>query len=677
MKLAREMDTINEVAGDRSSKEEGGESLGDFMTEWPQSIQYMEEATGLRIALPIIGFFMAPIAAPFCCLGLLCHHSMKLHKTWFARYIVTVATLSFAAIIVNWSIFILVIMDHYNVLDHTLKEVSLDIWGPLEGYLCLYVWYVVVLMRHFMFLTADKYDHCPKKLRLLRGVEFEPPVLQPATELPCRDVPSLVHRIWAISDLTTGAAHDPEGSEAASDVYTNCGEDESTTMDASCPSSDDDSLVAVEGKGTMQNRTWMFIIMVSFVVALLEAIITHNFFDSANTSESSSLSSASSGESSSLSVVPTTTITNLIVCLSAVSQMVTAALINLVVIALLMIYYRQLNALRHFSEMTSFFEESSSRHCRVVIDIRSTRNVLLWHEARTYVVDQIMLPNSFLRTVFDPTCALMLLFLLAGGAYVMMFHFFLLIKIDKVSFLVIWNTALALAFFYVVTSFTRKIMRALHDQVSLLTVGKLQVLEELRSRMADKWGRVQGTPEEIADAERLAKVVFGPAFCKEVFLDDVEKGRKAWRQGMMRMNAWRKRQTKTAEELRRTERMLEVLEPVFFANAITKSAWEAVGDSVSTQGPSYLVPPCGTSSCIPPMSVHLNPLEAPHRKKAEIYRRMRVLESVVIHAEHRSVKPNILGIVLQDHLFVVVVVSLTLNLVLLTKLTMAEETVAW
>eukprot|EP00754_Rhynchopus_humris_P034284 Rhum_TRINITY_DN15612_c0_g1::Rhum_TRINITY_DN15612_c0_g1_i1::g.161661::m.161661 len=670
MKLAREMDTINEAAGDRSDEE--GESLGDFMTEWPQSIQYMEEATAPRIALPIIGFFMAPIVAPFCCLGLLCHHSMKMHKTWFGRYIVTVASLSFAAIIVNWSMFILLLMDHYNILEHTLEEVSLDIWGPLEGYLCLYVWYVVVLMRHFMFLTADKYDHYPKKLRLLRGVEFEPPVLQPATELPCRDVPSLVHRIWAISDLTTGAAHDPEGSEAASDVYTNCGEDESTTMDASCPSSDDDSLEDIEGKGTMQNRTWMFIIMASFLVALLQGAITHNCFDDAVTSDSSSGSSGSSA-----SAATETTLTGLIISLSAISQFVTAALINLVVIALLMIYYRQLNALRHFSEMTSFFEESSSRHCRVVIDIRSTRNVLLWHEARTYVVDQIMLPNSFLRTVCDPTCALMLLFLLAGGAYVMMFHFFLLIKIDKVSFLVIWNTVFALSFFYVITSFTRKIMRTLHDQISLLTVGKLQVLEELRSRMADKWGRVQGTPEEIADAERLAKVVFGPAFCKEVFLDDAAKGRKAWRQGMMRMNAWRKRQTKTAEELRRAERMLEVLEPVFFANTITKSAWEAVGDSVSTQGPSYLVPPCGTASCIPPVSVHLNPLEAPHRKKAEIYRRMRVLESVVIHAEHRSVKPNILGIVLQDHLFVVVVVSLTLNLVLLTKLTMAEETVAW
>ena len=644
MDMPQELETLRSNSS-RSSDDD------DFMQDWPHAVNTIQDIRRSWVLLLTLCFFFGPFFSPFTFLCLCCNYHVKAKHMWYDRFVLLMGTYMVVQMIVTGAFAIYIpIMDvkcdeeNDSQACETYNSHSwADRYAIFVVYIILFSWMASAAVRHFLSLSADGYDQLPEKLQRLRGIEFEPAVVQPEGALPCTDVPTLVQKLCAFSDIFQSdiALHnrDNEWIETASDVYTN--------LDTASFQSDSTEISDCPADETVNNPNWKYPLFAGCLLSIAELFLNRFLF-----SEKDMLDWLTEFDT----MMPFTT----------ASLLVMTGLTNSVSLALFMLYYKQLSGLRKFAQMTNFFEQTSSA-TRVLIDIRSTRNFILWYEARTHLVDQISAPTSFLRTIFDPTCAVMLLTIIGGGFYIMLNHFFSHKKFDQLSFLVTWHTIYAMIFFYIVASFTRKIQRELQAQEALLVRQKINVFDEFKSRCASNWDIAPVTPQEITIAEGEVIKIFGSTFCYEEFKKDLGEGRKRWRWTLMKLNAWRKRGEKSPQELDRIEALLSKLEQRFFEDEITRSSWRSYG-VCKYEGPQYLVPECGTEGNVPPLHAHLNTSEDIHRKKNEIYRRMRTIESVLIHTRNRSISPNILGIPLSGYLFVIMLILLSIRIPLMSRL---------
>eukprot|EP01063_Lacrimia_lanifica_P041474 TRINITY_DN9697_c0_g2_i1.p1 TRINITY_DN9697_c0_g2~~TRINITY_DN9697_c0_g2_i1.p1 ORF type:complete len:692 (+),score=161.67 TRINITY_DN9697_c0_g2_i1:129-2204(+) len=656
MDVGGRVPTLYGGQGDKAGKD-------DFMSDWPQWQYAGEIPMGPFVVAWVLGFFLGPLMAPLVMVCVVLSQMAKAAATgfdYFLMFVVLYLLAVMACTAVNTG-FVLW-LETSDDPEGKGGVTALDKWGPPTVYFMLYSWLMWVLARYFRSLSTDRYQSYPEKLQRLRGVPFYPKLIarRGPSAAPPTDVPSLIQKlslyrdIFAVdkeadrqSNLHRSFTSDPLS--AVSEIYSCWSEGGSSA----------DTPVYELGAAVVMRSGWSVPLVVGGILAGFEVFIMRYAFGAGPPSSDKQFR---------------------IYCVTTAFWWFASALVWTVTLALFMLYHRQMRSLKHFSHMTSVFVPQP--YSRFIIDLRSARNLLLWHEARTHLVDQVMQPTSFLRAVFDPTCFMMAW--IGGGSIIALI---LISCLDDTPF---WNqlTGLLLCklltvalFIQGVTYFTRNIQQVLKNHVGMMAHWQFALLRDL-NELDSEAGPPPPAAGEIAHAEGICRQHLGSAFTAEAFASPyTSEARLAWRGAVIRYEQRvraRRKNGIAAEELDALQKALVLLERHYFRNTDARCSWEACGDEVGHMGPCYVVPTCGlpstTTARLPTAmstitSLSVSPLEVQHHHRAELYRRIWLIESILTHVRHRYIRPTILGLHLSGLLDVGVACLLAFNTMLLMKAT--------
>ncbi|KAJ9451470.1 hypothetical protein DIPPA_22582 [Diplonema papillatum] len=650
---------MNEGEHDGEASEE---VEADYLHDWPQWGLEDQPKHWLTLLVLAIVFLVGPILAPCCAVCVVANQALKAKCAGFDVFVMAVIVYFLGAMFTAFLNTVYVLLGPGDDMDGWQPNANVDRYGPLIMYAVMYAWLAWVLTRHFRSLSSDRYNPNPAKLQDLRGVPFDPPLVPPP-DVECddiRDVPDLLAGLCLYADIFSRNKRndDDETSDVGSDIFGSgypAAATNTTSADfmhrATWFDRESTSQEEEDGRSpSAHNTNWAIPFIMGNVIAIGERAIVIVFF-----SDNKSWNEGSWGERG-----------RAVFWLSNVFWLLWFAVIAMVTLALFTLYYRQLRTLVLFSSMTKLILGRKERRFHF-INLQSTRNLLLWHEARTYLVDQVMKPTSFLRAVFDPTCAVMLVSAASGGIYLAVKHVFTktVTPFDELSAVVATNVAAAVLFFYFIITFTRLIQRELREHEGLIVREKLRVLnrilkvdEELARRSAVYKATVLAS--HLSEAETTCTDILGSAFTIAELSNPL-----VWRQAGTKICSFYRKGK--AEQARRLESALRVLEPTCYQHTVSGCSWGAMGDYVCHfMGAAYLVPPCGSHARQHYRQAHHLQFEAPHRKRAELLRRLRVIESILIHVAHLYIRPKILGftltMLLSLGLFVLIVLSTILML---------------
>eukprot|EP01059_Diplonema_ambulator_P002525 TRINITY_DN12146_c0_g1_i1.p1 TRINITY_DN12146_c0_g1~~TRINITY_DN12146_c0_g1_i1.p1 ORF type:complete len:644 (+),score=256.21 TRINITY_DN12146_c0_g1_i1:774-2705(+) len=604
----------------------------DFMTEWPQWRHEHGYGKVLMVVL-VVGFFLGPLLAPLIVCCVILNQALKAYRTGFDLFVMVVVLyllMAMAMVLLN-SIYVYLAAHNQDEIYNT----PTDRYGPVTLYIILYLWLAWVLARHFRTLATDGYNSFPDKLKKLQNIQFSPPLIAPRDEEPVKDVPGLIRKLCLYSDIFIMFRND--GS-----TYEDTASEPNDTCDQSLAWTSVSSMQSELTASSFHNTNWALPILLGMLIATAQTVIVRLVFSDP-----------------SVAYTPETKYSVYVYWLSTLFWWLVSALFSSIILALFTLYYRQLRSLMLFSKMTKVIDIHIDADSNInYVDLKSTRNLLLWHEARTYLVDQIMQPTSFLRAVFDPTCAIMALIAVTTTLFLSAKHILRDDPFEEFSSLLMMNLIVSYLFFYVVISFTRLIQRALREHEGLIVKGKLNVLNELLQVEKDvesKRKSVDSTPVRIMrEAEEVCKEVLGPSFVIPALGE-----RDKWRTATIKLGDLLRRGDKA--KAARLEEALRLLEPICYQRTVSMSSWKAEGDNTMHMGPCYLVPPCGQTTIKRVRRIHLDPTEDTNRRHAEYYRRLRIIESIVTHISYSYVRPKILGMTLTHllHLSILTLIGFT------------------
>ena len=596
----------------------------DFMSDWPQW-RYEDKQNRLLVLGAVLGFVLGPfIALP----GVLCvagNQAIKKKRKPFDVFVMVYVCYFLSAMFIAYLNTFYVTLAHRD--GEAIYNSKTDRYGPIIVYTFLYTWFITVLAGHLKALSSDGYNPYPVKLHKMQELNFDPPLIGVPGESLITDIHALVRRLCLYSEIWT-APH----------IESHCGTETDATRlsDVLLRYDDDDSEDCTASNNfdelASDNINWYLLLFVSAVISsILTALLKIFFSHPPPTASHSHIAPA-------------------VYWLSTLFWWLTYALVGTVVSALLTLYHKQLVTLMQFSSMTEVF----TRNQRVpLIDMQSARNLMLWHEARTYLIDEIMRPTSFLRAVFDPTCGIMCFVGLLATAVMLVKHIFEGEKVEEFSVLVMACWMTSFVFFWVVITITRFMQRNLQQHTSLIVKERLKVANKLLNMEQDHKNdkSLDFTKEEIMHAEDVVLQLIGPQFG----IENMKKDPELWREACIHLN---RMHIKKQDHLTELESCLQCLEYVCFAGTASGSSWEGVGDSSRCRimGVNYLTPPCG-----PPLFVRrtqtlrasrISNFEKENRTRAEIYRRDKIIEAMLIQVSHRYIKPKVLGLELSSLLHV-------------------------
>eukprot|EP01060_Flectonema_neradi_P015477 TRINITY_DN2208_c5_g1_i1.p1 TRINITY_DN2208_c5_g1~~TRINITY_DN2208_c5_g1_i1.p1 ORF type:complete len:644 (+),score=95.71 TRINITY_DN2208_c5_g1_i1:33-1964(+) len=597
----------------------------DFMSDWPQ-LRYEDKQDRLLLLGGVFGFFFGPFIALPAILCVSGNQAIKKKRKPFDVFVMIYVCYFLSAMFVAYLNTFYVTLAHRD--GEAVYNSKTDRYGPITVYCVLYLWFFSVVAGHLKALSTDGYNPYPVKLHRLQELNFSPPLIGVPGESEITNVHTLVRRLCLYSEIWTAP-------QTESQCGSQTGSDETRLSDVLLRyDSDEDSDSPTDSNFkelASDNINWYLLLLLSAVIATVLTILLKVFF-------SQDPPSTSHGH-----IAPA------VYWLSTLFWWLTVALVSTVVSALLTLYYKQLVTLIQFSNMTDVF---APKQTVPVIDMQSARNLLLWHEARTYLIDEITRPTSFLRAVFDPTCAIMCFVGSLSTIVILVKHIFGGQDIEEFSVLVIGCWLTSFVFFWVVITITRFTQRNLQQHTTLIVKARLQVANKLLliEEQYSEDMSLRYSVEEVRKAENVVLQLLGPQFGVE----NMKKDPLLWREACIHLN---RLHAKKEEHLSELEACLTCLEAVCFSGTISGSSWEGIGDCMpSMMGMGYMLPPCG-----PPLFVRrtttarqsrISSFEKENKDRAEVYRRMRIIEAMLIQVSHRYVRPKVLGMELSSLLYV-------------------------
>eukprot|EP01065_Artemidia_motanka_P018051 TRINITY_DN21414_c0_g1_i1.p1 TRINITY_DN21414_c0_g1~~TRINITY_DN21414_c0_g1_i1.p1 ORF type:complete len:686 (+),score=183.90 TRINITY_DN21414_c0_g1_i1:94-2151(+) len=642
----------------------------DFLSSWPVR---SEGGTNRFLAVALVtGFFFGPICAP--CLFCLtcCNRLLKANRTGFDLFGVMVVVQLQIAMFVMLLNTACVTSEHLclghrpdgsepspeapaDMSPSGLRNASrTDQWGPLGCYVVTYCWLATVLARHIACLTGDAYNPLPPELRRLQGIFFHPP-LKPTTavlgedgrleaDAPLAfDVPELVGFLTGGStgqkmkgaagaygyDSSSGSE---EGAQAAvrreGDVRTAL-EFALMTMQRGSTAGglfgewdfDDDEDAQVPSEQVMDGETnWAMNLLIGVVLSTIQISFVR-FAVASN---------------------PPRDLTDqgrTIYWLSTTFWWMMFSLMWAVIVALVHIYARLYRSMASFTVMTDVHE--ATRKGLPYFDVSSTKNIILWFEARTFLVDQVVQPTSFLRAIFDPTCVMLGVTLVFSVAVLIYRHLVTKTRrVDELSAGIISLIAMSGTFFFVIVMYTRWIARAMLTHNALLALERRRIVAVL-TLSAEGVVEIRGTFQGATMAGRSAAVPMTQSARYEPLAS------------VGTLSSWcakRELQATTGQDTR----------PLL---------WMPESGCSAAASEDYLVPHKAPQTDSPATPLQCGNSRVHHRRpqvqmeaseRARLLRRLHLVESMSLHITHCTQKPRILGYTLDTLLQLFVVAMLVL-----------------
>eukprot|EP01062_Namystynia_karyoxenos_P029959 TRINITY_DN22437_c0_g1_i1.p1 TRINITY_DN22437_c0_g1~~TRINITY_DN22437_c0_g1_i1.p1 ORF type:complete len:679 (+),score=221.31 TRINITY_DN22437_c0_g1_i1:92-2128(+) len=484
----------------------------DFLVSWPHKADD-PALHGFLAAFLAAGFFFGPVCAPCVFCAVCCNRMLKAHRTSFDMFLMGVVLQLQVAMFVMFLNTMCAVTEELCLAQPSGEDATgeaesnaedvpaIDTWGPAGCYVVIYLWLAGVLARHFRSLTSEAYNPLPVQLRRLQGVQFDPP-LQPTASSPqdgtgeglvccerkIRDIPALVDALCWHGGISRAAAH--------ADVWDSSEDEEGGAHAGAKPVSAVDyavmqvarygadaplfpersSLASPSGLGEAgawdgdedcgdktelakeDETNWRRNLVIGFVMAAVQLTVVRVAL------RRSPAGLTNRGKT--------------IFWLSTIFWGMMFTMMWSVIAALVHIYARQWAAMSNFTVMTDVYEATHRKlH---YLDVSSTRNIILWFEMRNYLVDQVMQPTSFLRAVFDPTCALMAVVMCVSCLVLVYWH---LIRreedVDEFSAGVMSVFGMAIIFFFTIVMYTRAIQRTLLSHGAFLAAESRRIVERL------------------------------------------------------------------------------------------------------------------------------------------------------------------------------------------------------